>query len=658
MPVMNLPRLAQCGPFRVIVWMLVVWPWLISGSLAMSPVRQVTVLPQPDPAAGHWTSHGPFGGEIFGIAMDQADTQVAYASVGSIYTADDHRVGGVFKTSDGGLSWKEIGPSETSFFSVAVSPSDPYLLFATSNDGLWRSADGGVRWSMVLAGVSWPAPPAIDPADALQVWVISDGAAWRSLDGGSTWTQMFTAEAVGFDSGLPSRLHRARLEEVGIDVFGLRFAYSDDRGETWSTATTFSDASNVRRIVSDPADPNNIYTADEVFRSTDRGLSWIQLPSEPRISDLAVDPRVPGTLYGVGQGLLVSRDSGATWTNALDVPMRSVAAAASEGVTRVFAGSFRGLYVSDDGQTWISSSSGLRGAPWQTLALDPTNSSTIYSVGSEGVAASSNGGSSWSQDLMSPAAGRALAVDPSNPSRILASGWSAGIVRSRDAGATWQAVFSPGAGYTSAIVFDPVHPSIVYAADFYPLKSMDGGESWSAINHGIESIGANKIAIDSGDSQLLYMSSFSSGAPTNSLFRSADAGESWVRDAGLADAGAIQAILADPGRPGAVWLGTSSGLLRGSSSDTAWSQTGFIDLVSAVVADGSANGALYVASGSGNVFRSLDEGVTWEPMGTGLPQLNVYSLLVDTAGGVLYAAAGDGVYSLDLRRHPHVLPRR
>ena len=646
-------------PFRVIVRMLAVWPWLISGSLAMSPVRQVTVLPQPDPAAGHWTSQGPSGGEIFGIAVDQADAQVAYASAGSILTADDHRIGGVFKTLDGGSSWREIGPSETSFFSVAVSRSDPQRVFASSNEGLWRSIDGGVEWSMVLPGESWPAPPAIDPADALHVWVISDGAAWRSLDGGSIWTQMFTAEAVGFDSGLPSRLHRARLEEVGIDVFRLRFAYSDDRGETWSTGDGgASGGVGVRRIVSDPADPNTLYTADEVFRSTDRGVSWTQLPSDPRISDLAIDPLLPNTLYGVdGQGLFVSRDSGATWTEALDVPMRSVAAAASEGGTRVFAGSFRGLYVSDDGQTWIGSSSGLRGAPWRTLALDPGNSSTLYSVGSEGFAASSNGGSSWSQDLMSPAAGGALAVDPSNPSRILASGWSAGIVRSRDAGATWETVFAPG-GYTFAIVFDQSAPSIVYAVDFYPLKSTDGGESWRVINHGVESIGANKIAIDSGDSQLLYMSSFSSGEPTNSLFRSSDAGESWVRDAGLADAGAIQAILADPGRAGVVWLGTSSGLLRGSSSDTAWSQTGFTDSVSAVAADGSANGALYVASGSGNVFRSLDEGVTWEPMGTGLPRLNVYSLLVDTAGGVLYAAAGDGVYSLDLRRHPHVLQPR
>lgn len=657
---MHLPRLAQCGPFRIVRMLPVAL--VISGSLAMSPIRQVTVLPQPDPAAGHWTSHGPSGGEIFGIAVDQADAQVAYASVGSILTADDHRIGGVFKTLDGGSSWREIGPSETSFFSVAVSRSDPQRVFASSNEGLWRSIDAGVAWSIVLPGESWPAPPAIDPADALHIWVISDGAAWRSLDGGSTWTQMFTAEAVGFDSGVPSRLHRARLEEIGVgDAFHLGFAYSDDRGETWSSPMTFDDVGSVRRIVGDPSDPNRIYTADDIFRSTDRGVTWTRLPNQlGAFQDLAVDPRLPDTLYGAGgDSLFVSRDAGATWTEILVVPMRSVAAAASEAGTRVFAGTFRGLYSSDDLETWSDRSSGLRGAPWQTLALDPGNSSTIYSVGTEGFAASSNGGSSWSQDLMSPAAGGALAVDPSDPSRILASGWSAGIVRSRDAGATWETVFGPG-GYTFAIVFDQANPSIVYAADFYPLKSTDGGESWRVINHGIESFGASTIAIDSGDSAFLYMISLAHGGPANSLFRSTDAGESWVLDAGLAYAsvGTIQVVLADPGRPGVVWLGTSSGLFRGSSSNSAWSQTGFTDSVSAVAADGSANGALYVASGSGNVFRSLDEGVTWEPMGTGLPRLSVYTLLADAAGGVLYAAAGDGVYSLDLRRHPHVLQPR
>lgn len=629
---------------------------------AVQPRGPVVVPPQPDPAKGRWTNHGPSGGEVWGIAVDPSDSQIAYAAVGSLYTSDEHRVGGVFKTLEGGSSWREIGPAETSFFTVAVSRSDPDRQFASSYDGLWRSVDGGVEWEKVLPGVSWPAPAALDPADVLHVWVVSDGAAWRSLDGGSTWAQMFTADAVGFDSGVPSRLHRAQVGQFGPgDNVELHFTYSDDRGETWSTASAFSNANRVRRIVSDPANPNTIYAAGDfyIFRSTDRGVTWTELPNQLGISDLAVDPRLPDTLYGTGGNFLfVSRDAGATWTEVLHEFIGSVTASAFEGATRVFAGTYRGLYSSDDLETWVDRNAGLRGAPWQTLALDPRNSSTIYSVGTEGFAASSNGGSSWSQDLMSPAAGRALAVDPSNPSRILASGWSAGIVRSRDAGATWDPIFSPGAGYTSAIVFDPVNPSIVYAADFYPLKSTDGGESWSAINHGIESIGANKIAIDSGDSELLYMSSFSSGAPTNSLFRSANAGESWVRDAGLADAGAIQTVLADPGRAGVVWLGTSSGLLRGTSSDTAWSQTGFTDSVSAVAADGSANGALYVASGLGGVFRSLDEGVTWEPMGTALPLLNVYELRADAAGGVLYAATNDGVYSLDLRRRPRVVAPR
>ncbi len=247
------------------------WPpgLLCSVPLRLRPSSRRRIRP-----AARWSSRGPFGGEVFGIAVDPTDGRVAYAALGSIYTNDEHRIGGVFKTFDGGSTWKEIGPPDTSFFSVAVAPSDHRVVFASSYDGLWKSADGGVEWNMVLPGVSWPAPPAIDPADPLHVWVVSNEAAWRTLDGGSTWTEMFRG-TVGFDSGRPSRLHRARLEEVAIDRFGLRFAYSDDRGETWTTSTTFG-VDGVRRFVSDASDPDRIYSSDGRFRSTDRGVSWMR----------------------------------------------------------------------------------------------------------------------------------------------------------------------------------------------------------------------------------------------------------------------------------------------------------------------------------------------------------------------------------------------
>ena len=636
-------------------------PFVVAALLlaqAGGPRDPVVMLPPPDPATAHWTSHGPSGGQVYEIAVDSTDTQVAYAAVGSGYTNESYRPGGIFKSFDGGSSWTEIGPAETSFFGVAVSRSDPGRVFASSNGALWRSIDGGAEWEMVLSGLYSPATAAIDPADAQHVWVLSEGdsVAWRSLDGGSTWTQMFSAESLGFDSGAPSRLHRTQIAQFGPgDNYELHFTYSDDRGETWTLASAFGNQSRAGQIVSDPSDPNRIYAAGDylVFRSTDRGVSWTQLPNDLGGLGLAVDPRLPDILYGTnGNGLFVSRDAGVTWTLAFDALAGSVAAVAIDGATRVFTGTYRGLFSSDDLRTWVNRNAGLRGAPWQALAVDPGNPSTLYAVGLD-FAKSQDAGASWSQGSLSPAAGAAIAVDPSNPSRILSAGWSAGIVRSRDAGATWETVFSPGSN-ASAIVFDHANPSIVYATVFYPLKSTDGGETWRNVYHGVESYHSGPITIDSGDSALLYLV-----ANARFVFRSADAGENWVLDNGLDYTYlAIQAVVADSGRPGVVWLGTSSGLLRGSSYDTVWNPTGFIDSVSAIAADGSADGALYVASGSGAVFRSLDEGATWEPMGTGLPHVIVYALLVDPKSGILYAATNDGVYSLDLRRRPHVVPSR
>ncbi|HEY1251973.1 MAG TPA: hypothetical protein VGH97_12345 [Thermoanaerobaculia bacterium] len=644
------------GIFLAAVWLAQFGRPGVAGD-AVPAVRQIDPPAPYDAKTGRWRSSGPSGGEVNGIAVDPADSRVEYATMGNGYTNDEHRIGGIFKTVDGGSSWREVGPPEESFFTVAVAHSDPHVVYASSYAALWRSTDGGRSWTTVLTAIYGPPSRAeIDPADANHVWVVADGSARRSIDGGATWTPMFAAEGVGFDSGVPSRLHRVRLEETGIDGYSLRFAYSDDRGATWSSGGTFDRGYGPGRIVGDPTDPDTVYTTGDIFRSTDRGASWTRLPNDlGRFSDLAVDPLHPDTLYGAtGNDLFVSRDDGTTWTVILDALAGSVAAVPFDGFTRVFAGTYRGLYASDDGNTWTASVSGLRGAPWQSIALDPTSSGAIYAEGSEGFAASRNGGSTWSEDLMSPAAGSAVAVSPADPSRILASGWSSGIVRSRDAGATWEAVFSPY-GNASTIVFDPKNPSTVYAAVFYPIKSTDGGETWHSIIHGVESYSTNTIAVDSGDSSIVHLLTYQ-----NALFRSTDAGETWVLDAGL-DLGyytRLQALLADLGRPGVVWVGTSSGLYRGDSSGTVWSPTGLVDSVVAVAADGAPEGALYVASASGVVSRSLDEGATWEPLGTGLPPRVISSLLVDEKRGVLYAATNDGVYSLDLRRQPHALPPR
>jgi photosystem II stability/assembly factor-like uncharacterized protein len=621
-----------------------------------APARQVT-LPAPfDAAAGRWRSAGPSGGVIYSVAVDPTDARVEYVAVGSDFAPDPYGIGGIFRSADGGSHWTEIGPPEKSFFTVSVAPSDRSLLFASSDDGLWRSGDGGVTWQMVLPGFSFPAPATVDPNDALHVWVVSDFTAWRSLDGGTTWSKMFTAYAVGFDSGTPSRLHRAQIDTFGpSDVVELHFGYSDDRGETWTTsASTFRPVFYILpRLVSDPSDPSRIYTAGEAFRTTDRGVSWARLPGSPLLSDVAVDPRLSHTLYeATSDGLFVSHDDSATWTLALDVPLPSVAAAALEDGTRVFAGTPRGFYSSDDLETWIDRNPGLRGAQWLSIAVTHGNSSALYAIGTEGLAVSSDEGASWRQrSLSAPVAGSAVAVSPADPARILASGSSAGIERSMDGGATWETVFSPGSN-ASAIVFDLANPSIVYATVFYPLKSTDGGETWHNIYRGVESFASGPIAIDSGDSARLYLI-----ANSRFLFRSVDAGESWVLDNGLDSTYAtLETVLADPARPGVVWLGTTYGLLRGGSSDAAWTPTSFMDPVSAIASDPT-NGALYLASNGAGIYRSLDEGLTWKPMGSGFPPVSVSVLVVDSASGTLYAGAGDGVYALDLRRHPNVVTR-
>lgn len=256
---------------------------------------------------------------------------------------------------------------------------------------------------------------------------------------------------------------------------------------------------NVWSLAIDPVNPDRIYagTAQEVFVTSDGGVTWVSLPSSPSASELVIDPLSPATTYAFSQnGLFKTTDAGHSWTTLAPTP-----------------GGFPDI-----------------------LALDPLNPSTIVGATDGGVYRSTDGGGSWS--------GRSLASRVYNlvfssqtPSVLWASDFEGGfyyperskLFKSTDQGASWiGGVVTPIGISWGTLTIHPTNPSTLYAVNELPsvptgvYRSVDSGANWTRTSV-LWNLGqVTDLAIDPRTPSTLYVATF------NGVFRSTDGGANWT----------------------------------------------------------------------------------------------------------------------------------
>jgi photosystem II stability/assembly factor-like uncharacterized protein len=182
-------------------------------------------------------------------------------------------VAGVYKSPDGGLTWRErnVGLGNVGVLSFAIHPRDSQILYAGTTDGIFRSTDGGVTWHR--AGVGWPPQQrigsiAFDPEEPAVLYACSRGG----------------------ESGGQGR--------EGLHGMVMK---STDGGATWFEITTGLDLNQVFvGIVVDPAHPSILYVATEhdgIYITRDGGANWTTWNE-------GLWNRVAGSAIGIGQSIL------------------------------------------------------------------------------------------------------------------------------------------------------------------------------------------------------------------------------------------------------------------------------------------------------------------------------------------------------------------
>lgn len=498
--------------------------------------------PNPLPAGGLFLR---VEGEAVG-EFDDVTLTVAGAGSGSEPTSASP-ASGVAAYQAG--SWIRFGgPPGGLGYDIRMRPDNPDIMYVTDAfSGIHKSVDGGHAWFNIsdeivkLHGFANIFCATIDLHDYNSVWAGSQfsGHIYLSADEGKTWEVR--------DSGIV-------------------------KGPEWRS---------VRGITIDPSNPNIVYagvevgssnqqwpsfiTTGEVYKSTDRGLTWQRIWQGDNLARYVwVDPRDSNRLY-VSTGIF---DRTANNYNLEKGDPGGV------GVVR----------STDGGRTWeaLGKDRGLRALYIPSLFMHPENPDIL-------IAAAIDPGSS-------PDGFRFPAADPTAP----------GVYVTRNGGDTWEQVLQ---GEVQAVEIAISNPDIWYAAGENIIwRSDDTGQTW--VQYKLESSEMKAglpidLQVDPRDPYRIFDNNYGGGN-----FLSENGGQTWV-DASQGYTGAeVGSIVIAPGAGWVVYAGAQPGGFVSRDGGQTWHGFGSVAAANLSYPFGASYGLL----GSdirGNVYHSLDEGVTW-----------------------------------------------
>jgi len=391
---------------------------------------------------------------------------------------------------------------------------------------------------------------------------------------------------------------------VSADAFQKSFASaaaykSSDSGASWSPSSSGFGGFSTLAFALDPVNASIAYAGTDtagIFKTTDGGKSWSAASAgltDLRVPVLAIDPRTPATLMA--------------------------------GTSR--AGVFRSL---DGGANWMPVNSGFPPAPSgsanavNALAIDPANTAVVYAGTTGGLFKTTNSGASWSaadSGLLDPNI-TALAIDPTETETVYCAAGSIGTFKTFTAGVRWIAVNlgQPRAVITSILV-DPRFPTNVYAAlsGLGVYMSDDAGRTWLLRSLGLQSTSVTALALDPTFTSRIYAATSDRG-----LFKTFDRAMQWdVAGVGLTSK-TVDAIAVHPTNPANVFAGTPGGedafVVKLNPAGSALLYATYLggtgaDAASALALDST--GSVYVAGGTVSLDFLATSGAFKTPLSHG-----------------------------------------
>ena len=293
------------------------------------------------------------------LAMDPTNHNVVWAGTGE----NNHQRAlgygdGVYKTTDGGKSWTNMGlKSSRQIGMIAINPDNPDIVFVAAEGSVWgpggdrglyRTTDGGKAWEKVLeisenTGVN---NVIIHPKNHNIMFASSEqrrrhiytkigggpeSAIYKSTDGGKTWNKVSSGLPGGDMGGIGIAVSPVNPDYVYaiIEAAGESggFFRSTDCGESWSKMSGhYAQGQYYNEIYCDPKDVNKVYSAETVSQVTeDGGKTWRSVGNNGRhVDDHAfwIDPNDTKHIFiGGDGGVYETFDGGANWLFKTNLPV-------------------------------------------------------------------------------------------------------------------------------------------------------------------------------------------------------------------------------------------------------------------------------------------------------------------------------------------------
>jgi photosystem II stability/assembly factor-like uncharacterized protein len=642
-----------------------------------------------------WRLIGPFrGGRSLAVAGVASQPNTHYFGAVS---------GGVWKTTDGGITWDPIFDKQniSSIGALAVADSDPNVLYVGTGeacirgnisygDGVYKSVDAGKTWKNIgLKDTRHIGAVIVHPTNPDVAFVAALGHAYgpneergifRTRDGGKTWEKvLYINDRTGgidivFDPQNPHVLFAAMWEgfrtpwnlNSGGDKSGLY--RSGDDGSTWKRVegNGMPEGPLGRIGVSvSGGDSNVVYALIEakkggLYRSDDGGEKWTLINEDHRFRQRAwyfthvwADTKNPNSVYIANTGLFHSIDGGKEFDR-LSAPH----------------GDHHGLWI------------------------DPSNPNRMINANDGGATISVDGGKNWSTQNNQPTAQfYHVAADNDFPYRVYGAqqdNSTVGILTRSDRGFIDRPDWDPvGGGESGYIAVDPKDSNIIYAGSYFGyISRLDKRTNqtqnvmqWPDDPDGHNASGLKyrytwtmPIVFSPHDGSLYNAAQY--------VFRSNDGGHSWQtispdltrndkskqQDSGgpiTRDQASIEfydiifTVAESPKQKGVIWAGTDDGLIQVTRDDgKSWSNVtpkalpewALVSLIEASAHDAGTAYAAVDARKLDNqkpyIFKTTDFGKSWTQITSGIPDgAFVHAVREDPAHkGLLFAGTELGMY--------------
>jgi len=597
-----------------------------------------------------WTHIGLEATEHIGrVVVDPANANRVYvAALGHVYDANPDR--GVYRSTDGGATWKKIlyknsDPNNVGAIDLAMDPKNPRVLYASlwatrrppwsvyapSNlpgGGLYKSTDGGDTWKQLTGGLPndqfvGKIGIAVAPSNPNRLWAVVDdvGAA--------------VARGIGGGGGRGGR-GAAEEPSTGGGVY-----VSDNAGATWKLVNSenrlWGRGWYFESVTVDPTNPDKAYVINTAtYVTTDGGKTFTPLKGAPGGDDyhqIWVNPKDGNRMVlSSDQGTVVSVDGGKTWSSWYNQPTAQIYHVAADNRFPYW------LYGAqqDSGGVGVStwSRQGLLSfRNWEPTCLagesntvlpDPKDGNILYGGGA--------GRCDQALNISVPLGGRLPEPDPSDPNRktwTLPQVFSQAdealyyanqfVFRSRDRGRTWEKISGDLAR---------VNPEV--PANLDPATAKDIDEQMTDRFGVVYSIGPSPLEKDTvwvgTDDGLIYVTHNGKDwqnvtPPPMTAWSKVSQIEAGHFDAGTAYASVDRHRIADK-KPyiyqthdgGKSWQNMVEGIPEGA-------------YVNSVKEDPQVKGLLYAATEL-RVYVSFNDGEQWQPLQNNMPVTSVRDIVV------------------------------